>query len=151
MGKSFKHQAYLDKYKKCPKDDCKEKDLTAFRWAHNPPTPEDFCPVLLNNPLRAFDDNDKDCTGYALSLFKDAKHSIARYCEIYGNMDKPKRRESFKERNGTVSVKINITKNDGVSDMPNADGHFNFFEYQGCNLFMTISEILDNFTKDGKS
>jgi hypothetical protein len=145
MVRELKYKAYLEKYKNCPKD-CSEKDLAAYRWVHNPATKNDFLPVLLNEPLRALDDNDKDCKGYAVSLFKDVTSSKGWYIKSYARMDRPTKRDRFKANKGTHSAKITITKDDGVSDFPDIiSGHFNFFEYKECNLVNTVSEILDNF------
>lgn len=146
MQRVFKYQQYLEKYKNCP-NDCAEKDLTAYRWVSNPPTESDFLPVLLNEPLRVLDDNDKDCKGYALSLFKDFSSSKGLYIKAYLRMDRLSKREKFKIKKGTHSAKVIITKADGVSDSPDKiTGHFNFFEYKECNLSRSVSEILDNFT-----
>lgn len=151
MGREFKYQAYLDKYKNCPMDDCIESDGIAYRWTHNPPVQGDFKPILADpaNAHRIIDNDDKMnykmCTGYALSLYKDAKSAITVYNKTFDGFDRPIKRTRFKERIGTASAKVHITKNDGIFDEHKEDGHFNFFEYKDCNLFLTISEILDNF------
>lgn len=150
MGKVLKYQSYLDKYKNCPKD-CKEKDMTAYRWVHNPIIEKDFEPYLLNSepPVRLLGADDQLCTGYALSLYKDAKSAIKVYIDKYNKQDREKKRIKYIERLGDSTAKLNITKDDGISDNPKYDGHFNFFEYKECNLLKSVSEILHNFAKDG--
>ena len=150
MSKVFKYQAYLEKYKNCP-NNCTEKDLTAYRWVHSPLIDRDFEPILLNSdpPPRLLDAHDQLCTGFALSLYIDASLTNSIYIEKYNKQDREKKRVSYKERLGTHTAKLCIKKDDGVSDSPKKDGHFNFFEYKGCNLINSVSEILDNFAKDG--
>jgi len=148
MTKRFKYQEYLDKYKNCPMQDCAEQDLIAYRWVHQPITEDDFRPILAdpNQANKIIDGDDRMCTGYALSLFKDANAAITEYRKTYERFDRPSKRTRFKEGKGTFSAKISITKNDGVSDMPKSNGHFHFFEYDvDSNLVDTVSEILDNF------
>ncbi len=153
MRKILKYQAYIDKYKNCPKD-CEEKELSAYRWVHNPVIESDFYPVLSNPELanRALGKEDEVlCTGYALSLYKDAQSAKTVYMNNFEKQDRPSKRTRFKENKGTSTAKINITKDDGVCDEAKNDGHFNFFEYETCNLAISISEIFDNFTQDGKN
>lgn len=152
MEKRFKYQSYLDKYKNCPKD-CEENDLIAFRWVHETPVDLDFCPILMRSdiPPRVVDNEDIMCTGYALSLFKDLPAAITSYMKSFNRIDRPTKLKRFKNEKGTFTAKVIITKNDGVSDSSKEDGHFNFFEYEDCNLLKSISEKFDNFAKYGTS
>ena len=147
MGKEFKHKTYLEKYKNCPKDDCQEKDLTAYRWVHKPIIERDFQPFLLNSepPPRLLDEHDQLCTGYSLSLYMNFSIAKSLYLENYNKQWTEKKRVSYKERLGTHTAELNIKREDGVSDTPKDNGHFNFFEYKECNLSNSVSEILDNF------
>lgn len=147
MNKELKYRTYLEKYKNCPKE-CTEKDLTAFRWVHSIPNENDFLPVNLH-PLiapRIIDNSDLMCTSYGLSLFKDLKSAIAKYNSDYGNRDRESKRQKFITDKGRCVSEITITKNDGVSDEPGSNGHFNFFEYVECSLLQTATEIIDIFT-----
>ncbi len=152
MQRVFKYQQYLDKYKNCPKD-CKEEDLTAYRWVHQPLNNRDFEPVCINTepPARLLGVDDQLCTGYALSLYLDFDLAKSLYIERYNKQDRDKKRVSYKERLGTHTAKLIIKKEDGVSDSPSKNGHFNFFQYKECNLLNRVSEILDNFAKDGSN
>ena len=147
MSKSFKFQQYLEKYKNCPKD-CTEKDMIAYRWVHQPLIDQDFQPILLHTdpPLRLLDDHDQLCTGYALSLYMDLDRAKSLYIDRYNKQDREKKRISYRVRLGTHTAELTIKKDDGVSDTPKNNGHFNFFEYKNCNLSEKVSEIIDNFT-----
>ena len=152
MARPFKYQSYLDKYKECPKN-CKEQDLIAFRWVHETPDALDFCPILANPniPARVIDNDDRGCTGYALSLYKDLDSAVASYMKSYERIDRKSKLEKFKREKGTFTAKINIIKDDGVSDTPKEGGHFNFFEYADSALLKGISEIIDTFAYYGTS
>jgi hypothetical protein len=146
MGRVFKYQQYLDKYKNCPKD-CEERDVIAYHWVRKLITDKDFKPKLLNSepPPRLLGVDDQLCTGYALSMFIDFGIAKGLYLENYNKQWNEKKRVSYKERLGTHTAKLAIEKEDGVSDNPKETGHFNFFEYKECNLQKRVIEIIDNF------
>jgi len=150
MSKVFKYQSYLDKYKNCPKD-CQEKDISAYRWVHQIPTPSNFYPVNATPGVapREVDDNDSMCASYALSLFKDADSAVKKYLHDFNRQDRPSKREKFKANKGSFASKVHITKEDGICDEPDFKGHFNFFEYERCDLLTSISETLDIFAYNG--
>lgn len=148
--REFKYKEYLQKYKNCPRN-CTEKDLTAYRWVHNPVQEGDFKPILLTQPHRALKNNDSlNCTGFAQSLYKDLRSSVDAYLNTYNfKMDRQSKREHFKNRVGNHSLKIQITKEDGVCEEPKEDGHFHFFEYEYCNFLTQNNNIIDNFAYNG--
>lgn len=148
MGKKFKYQQYLDKYKNCPPKDFVERDFPCVRWVHKEPSELNFKPLPLIRSVapRILDDNDIACKSYSLSLFKDLDSARIAYKRRCNNSHREDFLAKFKNDVGENAAQLHIDKNDGVADRPhNITGHISFYEYTDCKLLEKIAGIFDIF------
>lgn len=143
-SKKFKYQKYLDLYPNCPPDSYEEIEDNGFRWIFSNDN-DSFIPVLIINPVRQLGIDEKQCEGYALSMFK---HEIGAY-ERYKKLVKA--RTKLKEVLGNKIAEINISKLDGIGSEPETNNftHFNFHEYDGTDLSLKIVNITEIFDRNG--
>jgi hypothetical protein len=139
----FKYDQYLTRFPGCPTANTSAKNVAAFRLAKNQPlAPSDFVPALLETPARIndpmFDTDRMKCKGYAISLYNSKEAIVSRFSQVFGS--KPKLREKL----GTKIAKGKLSQTDGLAESPDQSGHFDFFEYEGCELalkFQVIDQI----------
>ena len=84
-------------------------------------------------------------------MFKDLASSKKRYLEIYGKYSKPTAKERFKREKGDKVVSLQIAKDDGISNDPNKEGHFTFYEYVKRQLLEKIKDKFDIFVQNGNN
>ena len=152
-SKKLKYQAYLIKYDNCPPESYQEVEITAYRWTHNNICKNDFTPINLINkpPQRMFDETDKMCMGYGLSLFDTRSNALNRYVNLYQKKRKYLKMKFIEDFGNSIS-EIEIKTENGIGNKPNVKnfGHFTFHEYEKTNFVNNIicqTEIL--ITKDG--
>ena len=139
----YKYQEYLDKYKNCPSEKFNELDCSAFRWVFKDPTDfRNFLPVLEMNPKRLnskkFDKDTMKCRGYALSLYESEQEAISSHESIFSK--NIKRKPELISKTTTHISKVTIKKTDGKRDDCDKYGHFDFYEYVGCDFYKQIIE-----------
>ena len=146
MEKVLKYKEYLDKYKKkCPAEDCIEKDFKCFRWIHKEYSENDFLPQIFMNPPRIIDKRDLSCKHFSLSVFDTLINAINKYKKICG-VNKENYVEDFKKEVGEHSAELALIKDDGVSDTAHTiTGHISFYPYENCKLLEKVIGIFDNF------
>ncbi len=151
--KELTYKNHLSLFEDCPKEDCIERNLPAFRWVHSDATYKDFLPLSLHpeTPLRQLDDSDQMCLSYGLSMFNSADAARCRYLEIYNKRTREFQKQKFKNEKGDKIAYIQITKDDGLSSDSNGIGHFTFYEYKGSNIWEKIQDLLDIFADNGKA
>ncbi len=152
QAKKLKYKEYLEKYKNCPTSDFIEVERDAFRWTGTDVSLEDFIPVNIKRkpPARILDDSDKMCMAYGLSMFDTLNNALKKYFKLY-KKQRIHQQEHFKQDKGTKIAMINLTKNDGIADLPNKNnfGHFTFHEYKETNLVGKISDLYSVFKSNG--
>jgi hypothetical protein len=121
--KRFKYQKEIERL------DCKLSGFSeiiyeeVFHWVFKDCDESSFYPVAVNNPNRR-----NNCNGWALSFFDTQKNAKQRLLEI------AKHSKNIFKKLGTHIASGPINKDDGVSNEPNKNGHFDLFEYKEVNL-----------------
>jgi len=143
----LKYQEYLNKYNNCPPSTCREMETTCYRWVHKPVNNEDFYPLQLipGSPPREFDDSDKQCSSYGLSLHSTLSSSKEAYLKEYNKRSREDGKLKFKQAKGEYIAKLNLQKEDGIHSEANMDKHFTFYRYEECNFLERVIYLFDNF------
>lgn len=143
----LKYQEYLNKYKNCPPSNCREAETKCYRWVHKPVNDVDFYPLQLipGNPPREFDDSDKQCLSYGLSLHLSLSSSKDAYLKEYNKRPRERGKLKFKQQKGEYIAELNIKKEDGIHSEANIDGHFTFYEREESNFLDRVNCLFDNF------
>lgn len=135
----FKYQAEIDKFT-CDLSDFTEREArTSYRWTFDPiEDPRNFLPVYLRQEDRPRD----TCLGWSLSMYETQQQAEARLKFITKDKDK-----AYKKL-GTHTAAGILCAADGKSDTASIKsenfGHFEHFEYEGCNLtpkFHIVSQV----------
>ncbi|MFY8186719.1 MAG: hypothetical protein ACOVLC_02055 [Flavobacterium sp.] len=151
--KKLKYLQYLEKFKDCPSSAFKEVDRDAYRWTRSTVTSNDFIPIniISKPPPRMLDDSDKMCMAFGPSMFDTLKNSICKYQKEYKKL-RQHQREQFIQDKGSFIAMVNLSKNDGLADEPNANnfGHFTFHEYYQTNLKNKVSKLHSIFLDNGE-
>lgn len=144
-SKKFKYQDYISKLFNCPPDVYKEKEMTAFRWVFSECDINSFKPVLIIDPVRQLGDEDKNCEGFALSMFEQEDCAYQKYKKLVRN------RPHLKNIFGTMIAEMKISLNDGVCSNPEINNylHLNFHEYEETDLLKKIVNIVEIFDENG--
>lgn len=133
----YKYSEELRQFENCPAQGCLPKDKVAFRFVHDEELQErSFLPVSIMDPARTFRHGKKICTGYSLSLFETLEAAKQKY-------DVLKRYPNTSKKIGTKVASGIIRTNLGECSNVNHEGHFDFFEYQGCNLVDVFTYVED--------
>jgi hypothetical protein len=140
----LKYQQYLDKIENCPASICIEIETKCYRWVHDPVNEKDFYPIQRTNQ-RVFDDSDKECMSWGLSLHLSLISSKEAYLKEYNKRLRESARRSFKQSKGEYIAELNLKKEDGIQSEANNFGHFTFYEYVEFNYLNRINSIIDNF------
>jgi hypothetical protein len=146
MENEFKYQAYLSKYRNCPEPDCRVFIQSAYRWLHKGLHEDNFRPVSLINPNRAFGTDRLNCISYALSMFDTENGAYDRYKQVV------ERKMNLKDKLGTLIGEISLEEKDGVGTEPEVNnfGHFSFFERKDIDLSDKIIRFVEIFNENGR-
>lgn len=144
-SKKFKYQDYITKFHNCPPIVYNEKGIKAYRWVFSESDNNSFRPVLIIDPARQLGDDDKNCEGFALSMFEQEDSAYQKYKKLVRN------RPHLKNNFGTMIAELQISPNDGVCSEPEENNylHFNFHEYYYTDLSKKIVNIVDIFDENG--
>jgi len=129
----LKYAAHLAKCRDqpCPCEQHKPRDLTAFRFMHNPATEDpDFVPTALLHG-RTPTPSDK-CGRFGLSFFVSLAAARDRYKSLSERLDAA-------QRYGSSVGEIDLTKADGRSGEPDKNGHFNLHIAVGVSLAARVN------------
>lgn len=136
--KRFKYQAEIDKL---VDSGCQlptlypPNNILACRFAFSDTTRQSHIPQYMANPKRLLQDvaNGKLSTSLlALSCFSTKEKAET----FYGNLKK-----AFKNISNTIGDSLSegtLKNNDGMKTFTAVNGHFDFYEYEGCDLNSTF-------------
>lgn len=149
----LKYQEYLSKYNNCPPSTCRELKITCYRWVHSPVNNVDFYPLQLipGSPPREFDNSDKQCSSYGLSLHSTLSSSKKAYLKEYNKRVRESGKLKFKQTKGDYIAELNMTEEDGIQTEANDDEHFTFYQYEECNFLDRVICLFNNFVLDGSN
>ena len=106
--------------------------IIGFRYVYSEDNPNNHKPVSVLNPSRQLPDELK-FSGFALSCYDDEKAAVARY----RNLCKINKKIRLVLGNALCSGKLQNT--DGLMSSVNIETrHFDFFEFESCNLSNTF-------------
>lgn len=114
-----------------------EKELICYRWSFNDINhPSNFLPPNILNPENLC----HGCRGWALSFFDNKNDAKRKYFSLVKDKNK------LYKKLGTHLSEGMLDNDDGISDEPTNNGHFDHFEY--CNITLNqkfrIVEVLKN-------
>lgn len=121
--------------------------LSACRFAYSDNKRQSHVPQYIATPKRMLADiskNSMTTSLLALSCFDTATHAES----FYRNLKK-----AFRNISSTIGDSLSegiLTDEDGMKTMTSTNGHFDFYEYEGCDLNKTfkITKDLYNDEKD---
>ncbi len=115
-------------------------DISAFRFAYSDFKKQSHVPQYMSNPRRMLQDISKNrmtISLLALSCFDTAAHAETFYVNL---------KKAFRNISSTIGDSLSegvLTNNDGMKTINNSNGHFDFYEYEGCDLNNTFQIIKD--------
>jgi len=145
--RTFKYEEYLREVREihdipCPVEDAEARNVESLRWVNEPMTEENFLPTRLldevkGKPIRTFPFKDRmNCIYHSLSLYTSEAEARKKF------KDFP---PTVKKKLGYTHIAVSeINENDGESTLPDMNGHFSFFEYDGAILlekFKILSKL----------
>ena len=148
--KKFKYQKQIDKLTALG---CQlpalftPDDMSACRFAFSDTTRQNHVPQYLMNPKRMLQDVEKGkatTSLLALSCFTTSEEAES----FYGNLQKAFRKIS--NSIGDSLAEGALANDDGMKTATAGNGHFDFYEYEGCDLNSSfqITKQLHNNEED---
>ena len=149
MDRSFKYQNELiavAEFRACnfPPDNLRVPDFAedVFRFIFdNVDHPNNHKPPFFIKPKRANNPNDNmKSDGYALSCYEQEIQAKTAFQKFSSNI------RNFAQTAGNSLCKGMLDENDGLVDNTTNSGHFNLYEYEGCDLlqkFVFIEKLID--------
>lgn len=150
MGKKYKYQEEIDTLIAlgCQLPELyAPNDISACRFAFSDSSKQSHVPQYMSNPKRMLQDIGKDrvtISLLALSCFDTAVHAETFYQNLH---------KAFHNISSVIgdSLSEGILRNeDGRKTTTSANGHFDFFEYEGCDLNKTFQKTKDLNYSDEK-
>jgi len=134
MPARLKHQDSIDALDltDCPSQNAKEKDCEAFRWCFETlDHPDTWTPQAQKLQRegsfpRENWSTERLCDSWALSFFNSERNAKAVWMSI-----NPKLKAKMGYKNLSRGT---LKKKDGLCCPTEHNGHFNFFEFEKCNL-----------------
>lgn len=123
-------------------------NMHAYRFASSQEGFHNHIPQYISNPKRMLQDISKgnaNTSLISLSCFDTAPHAES----FYENL-----RKAFKNISNSIGDSIsegNLKNEDGLITTPASNGHFDFYEYAGCDLnksFVITKNMIDKDEKD---
>ena len=123
-------------------------NMHAYRFASSQEGFQNHIPQYISNPKRMLQDISKgnaNTSLISLSCFDTAPHAES----FYENLQK-----AFKNISNSIGDSLsegNLKNEDGVMTTPASNGHFDFYEYIGCDLnksFVITKNMKDGDEKD---
>lgn len=132
----YKYGIEINKLDNCPPADTQERNGEGYRFVFDEIGDErNFLPVLVLNPKRQITQT-QECSGYALSFFDTLENARRKYESLLRS------HRNIGKTLGTYIASGWISNADGFVSPTNAGGHFNLFEFSGCDLSATF-QIVD--------
>jgi hypothetical protein len=120
-------------------DNYSNTDREAYRWTFSDITdPRNFLPRAKIDTNPRLEKDKLKCEGWSLSLYDTEQNAIDNFQKYFGS--KP----NIGKIIGTHIAKGMIESSDGFCGEVAKNGHFEFFEMQGCDLsskFQIIAEL----------
>lgn len=139
MGKNlFKYAEWMTDLPDCPPADCREVEITAYRFVHvDLHHPNNFKPNRLLQPNRVLLSNKIKCKAWGLSFFdspSDARASFARQVSKIPD---------FAKFVGTHLATVQLNPDDGIASQPDEThfGHFTFYEYIWADFTLKVISV----------
>ncbi len=110
-------------------------DMNACRFAFAEHGHPNHIPQYVSNPRRMLQDMGKNAATtslLALSCFTTSERAEAFYANL---------RKAFKHAASSIGDSLAegiLTNDEGMMTTPSANGHFDFYEYEGCDLNKTF-------------
>ncbi len=110
-------------------------DMNACRFAFAEDGHPNHIPQYVSNPRRMLQDLGKNTATtslLALSCFTTSERAEAFYANL---------RKAFKHAVNSIGDSLSegiLTNDDGMMTTPSTNGHFDFYEYEGCDLNKTF-------------
>ena len=110
-------------------------DMNACRFAFSADGHPNHIPQYVSNPRRMLQDMGKNAATtslLALSCFTTSERAEAFYTNL---------RKAFKHAASSIGDSLAegiLTNDEGMMTTPSANGHFDFYEYEGCDLNKTF-------------
>jgi hypothetical protein len=122
MGaKQFKYADFLGGLSDCPPADCKEVEMTAFRFVKADLNHSDnFKPVKAQQPNRHFDSDKANCLAWGLSMFSDKEMAIFFYQQRLSKFPR------FSAVVGGHIATVSVMMENGVASQPGGTGFWPF-------------------------
>ena len=136
--KLFKYQSLIDQLlvAGCHLPVLSSPDNTnACRFAFTEEGHQNHLPQYVSNPRRMLQDigkNSATTSLLALSCFTTSERAEAFYANL---------RKAFKHAASSIGDSLAegiLTNEEGMMTTPSANGHFDFYEYEGCDLNKTF-------------
>lgn len=123
----WKYAKSLGDHDDCPPKSLRKVNMAAYRFVGNPIAEGHFLPTAHVPGARQPGDVLR-CTDYSLSMFNDKAKALAALTRLLTKY------RQIANRMGSWIGKLHIREDDGEASKPSRSGHFEFFEYEGCNL-----------------
>lgn len=136
--KLFKYQSLIDQLlaRECHLPMLSQpNDINACRFAFAEGGHPNHIPQYVSNPRRMLQDMGKNSAStslLALSCFTTSERAKAFYANL---------RKAFKHAASYIGDSLAegiLTNDDGMMTTPSTNGHFDFYEYEGCDLNKTF-------------
>lgn len=134
----FKYQKQIDELieKGCQLPELfAPNNMTACRFVFSDSTRQNHIPQYMSNPKRMLQDIEKGkatTSLLSLSCFTTSDNAET----FYGNLQK-----AFKNIAASIGdslSQVNLSNDDGVKTISSNNGHFDFYEYEKCDLNKTF-------------
>jgi len=132
---SYMYADYLSEIQSCPPQSAIPRNVTAWRWTFNPHSNKCFLPVAELEPKRLLTNSDRTkCSLWALSMFETKSQAIDKMRKLDSSIP------GFKATKGDHVSTVDITQADGVAEVTDKFGHFNFHPCEDFDM-LTNSKI----------
>lgn len=140
---AYKYEVDLNTLENCPFEDCVLDTLDAYRFVFEGMNGDSFIPVLKISPERISqppfkDDNHFQCSGYGLSMFTTESQARAKFNKLRKRNNEIYKILGEKIASGTITPDLGER-----SEISRSTGHFDFFEYESCDLSQHFSIVGD--------
>lgn len=137
----YKYETNLQALDNCPCQGSEQDTLIAYRFVFQDMR-DSFTPALALDPPRIdkppFVDSDyMKCSGFGLSMFASEQDARVRFSKLLGKNKHIHQKLGDKIASGTILPNL------GERSKVEMSGHFDFFEYSGCDLTQHFSVIAD--------
>lgn len=131
----LKYQYLIAAIENCPSSNSLPIERKAFRFVFDCMGGNSFIPIAVQQPKRTYRSVYEKCSSCGLSMFTTEKLAKDRFNDL------SKRNKNIHKSIGDKLALVSISPQLGVSSKIGPNGHFDFFEYDGCEL-KTYSSVV---------